>query len=235
MTDGGPLGPVPEPDAKDKLQQVAKAGMNLVPFAGGTAAELVDLVVTPSLERRRVAWWNKLGEAVQYVLDEGVDLDDLKEDEAFVSTVLHASRIAMGTHIEEKLELLKACIVNMAMPESPPDFLAMRFLRFVEELDPEHFLLLTYAIDPPGWYEANGLGKPNLYAGAPRTLLEQAGLGLGETVRNVALQDLHDRGLADTGSMGVMMTGSGAWGPFATALGHQLLDFVTLIDPSPEP
>ena len=48
------------------------------------------------------------------------------------------------------------------------DFMAMRLLLYVEELSPEHFLVIRYFADPAGWYETKGIARPNSTMGSPR-------------------------------------------------------------------
>ena len=46
----------PEPCIADALHALARSGLDALPYVGAACAELLTLVVTPSLERRRHEW-----------------------------------------------------------------------------------------------------------------------------------------------------------------------------------
>ncbi len=165
-------------------------------------------------------------EAIDELRERGLSIDALAADERFATVLIEASKTALGTHLEEKLQLLKNAIVHTALPDGPADFLTIRFLRWIDELSPEHFIMLTYARDPAGWFEAKGIEKPNLYMGGPASIMKEARVPVEGITREVVLRDLSDRALANTGGLNVTMTGEGAWQPWATDLGVQLADFV---------
>lgn len=119
---------------------IASAALQIVPLVGGPAAELIELVIGPSLGRRREEWFRKLAEVVDELrarLD-GFDPRDLDGNEQFVSSVLAASTIAMRAHREEKLEMLRNTLINGVLPGAPNEHEQMVFLRLVDELTPLH-------------------------------------------------------------------------------------------------
>jgi hypothetical protein len=200
-----------------------------VPF-GGAAAELFDVVLQPSLERRQEAWLAKLGEVVVELRKRQLDLADMVEDESFTTVAIQASRIALGTHLEEKLALLKACILNMAMPEAPDDFLALTFLRYVDELTPEHFLVLTYGRDPIMWFEQRGQKRNSYREASVRVpMMEADGLGASGLALDLILGDLSNRMLMQA-SASMTEHGDEVYRPLTTDLGNLLLDFVTVFE-----
>lgn len=219
--------PYPEPKLRDHLRVGADAAIAAVPL-GGSVVTLLDAVIAPSLAKRRDSWLRLLGERLDRLEEraDGFSVEDLADDELFVSAVMEASRIAVGTELEEKLTMLANCLERLAMPDRDiGDFLAMRFLAFVDELRPEHFLVLRYAADPRGWYEAHDVPKPRLFTGPRRSLLNEAGLPVAGDELDIVLRDLADRGLAPDG-WGPMVHEANLWDALATDLGRQLLDFV---------
>jgi len=196
----------------------------MVPIVGGAAVELVSAVFGPPLKRRQQKWFEKLADVVRTLQERDIAVDEPE----FVSAVAAASRIALGTHLEEKLTMLKAAIFHAAMPDRPADIMTMRFLRFVEELDPEHFVLLVFMRDPKGHFASNAIAEPNIAMGGLGSIYQQSGIAIENL--DLVRRDVTDRGLADGGSWNTMMTANGAWAPRTTDLGNQLLDFVTFID-----
>ena len=55
----------PSPTDVDTVQAVARVILAHVPIIGAPPAELLGLLVTPSLERRRQAWMEEVGEALR--------------------------------------------------------------------------------------------------------------------------------------------------------------------------
>jgi hypothetical protein len=185
----------------------------------------VQAVFGPPLARRQQLWFVEVADAIRILQEHDVPLDSPE----FVTAVAQASRIALGTHLDEKIAMLKAAIIHSALPDRPTDIVTARFLRFVDELDPEHFVLLAYLRDPAGHFERNNIPKPNLLMGGTGSVFAEARIEIPHL--DVVLSDLGQRGLADSGSWNTVMTNSGAWAPRTTALGNELLDFVTYIEP----
>jgi hypothetical protein len=130
--------PLPTPGVGDHVKVVAQAAVSLVPVAGGSAAVTLGAMIPSTLERRRRRWEAWIDRSLDELLGHKLDAEALCEDERFVTAVIHTTRIALGTHIEEKLQLLAGCLTSVAL-DPPSDFLTDRFLRWVEELSLEHF------------------------------------------------------------------------------------------------
>jgi len=217
--------PVPDARVLDHARRMIEAVVSEFPL-GGTLMAFFDTVVAPAQEKRRTAWLRELAEAVDELRNRGVDFDALAEDEAFVSAVFTASRIAMGTHLEQKLEQLKNCLLHMALDAGRDDFLDLRLFTYVDELHPEHFIVLDYLNDPIAWFERNGIERPNIYGGPGMEALRKAQLPISGMPLDLVLRDLSDNGLADTGGLGVMVTENAVFASHTTELGRELLAFV---------
>ena len=130
-----------------------------VPVWGGAGTELLEWILPASLEKRRARWLNLLNARLEAI--EG----SIRNDEAMVTFVLAATKAALGTHLEEKMDLLAACVASEADAVDHDAFAALRLLRHVEALDPEHFIALSALAGPVGdrllarWQHT---GKPDL-------------------------------------------------------------------------
>lgn len=222
--------------AAEAALTVAKVGLNLVPIVGGSAAELVESVVGPMLVRRRERWFEEVADAIRILQRQHVPVDS----EEFVTAVAHASRIALGTHLDEKLTMLKAAIIHSALPDRPTDVMTMRFLRFVDELDPEHFAVLAYLRHPGGHWDRHGMQRMALghkggaLARSPQGVLtEFAGLPVNREDIEVILADLVERKLLDPNRLESPFVAE-EWSAVTTPRGDQLLDFVTYVEPPGE-
>ena len=206
-------------------------GVSVVPVFGSPVAELIDLLIGPSLEKRRDEWIVQIRDAVQEISErlDGFDPRDLQNNEAFVTAVLTTSALALKTHQAEKLESFRHAIVNSVLPGAPEEFEQMTFLRFVDELTPTHVRMLTFLSDPVGWYERHGLQRPDLMTAGLWAVIEPAlpELGGKHERSNQILSDLMARGLMMSSTIGGMMSGASLWVPRISEFGQQFLAFIT--------
>jgi hypothetical protein len=121
----------------------AIARVILSAFPGGI--ELYNTVIGPEISKRYGEWSesldSKLMEAEQARDD--FRIEDLVDNESFVSTVLQATQSAMRSHQEEKLEALKNAVLNSALPTAPEEDKQAIFLNLIDEFTPLHLKMLS--------------------------------------------------------------------------------------------
>lgn len=195
---------------------------------GGLAVALLQELLAPQYAKRQAAWQAKLYEAFEELADRGVDVEELVERPEFVTAVNDASRIAMGEHLEEKLDMLKAVLVNAGLhdPGEFGDLWTVRYLRWIDELDPAHIVLMRFGLNPKGWFEANGQTAPDYYSAGRRAPLDQAGL-FPKDVVDLLLEDLGRLQLGGPGSG--MVTQHSVYDPWVTERGRRFLDWLTIV------
>lgn len=138
------IGPFPEANAKDRARLAFDALLGGVPYIGPGLEKLANEVVVPSLERRQSDWLNKLAEVVDELAEQGITVDVLAGNEEFVSSLSKAMRIALGTHLEEKVDYLKAALVHTASSGSGRDMVVYDYFDLIDRLEPEHVRLLLH-------------------------------------------------------------------------------------------
>ncbi len=140
----------------DHAHAVVRAALGSLPIGGSAAVELFNTIVTPPIERRRRAWMQSVGEALQHLQETAgsVDVARLSEDEAFVTLLLATTRIAIQNHAQEKLDALRNAVLNSACGRAPADEIRDAFLGFIERFTPLHIRLL--AIFSEGFVWGNG-------------------------------------------------------------------------------
>jgi hypothetical protein len=91
----GGLGPLPSPTKGEVAQALVKAGVSMVPLAGGPLAELVGLVLQPAIGRRRDVWLGQLETAIEELQQrpDAPSIEELSENELFVTVVLKFLRV----------------------------------------------------------------------------------------------------------------------------------------------
>jgi len=72
----------PKAKPADHLHSIIRAGMSAVPVFGGPGVELFNVLVTPSLEKRRQEWMDAVAEGLKKLEDAHESIiDELKTDE----------------------------------------------------------------------------------------------------------------------------------------------------------
>lgn len=211
----------PKSSKGDVGHALVKAGLSAVPVVGGPAVEIFQLLVQPPLERRRQQWMQQVGQKLLELEGKGLKLENLKENEQFISAVMQASAAALKTHKLEKLAALRNAILHIAKGEGPEETIQHLLLSFIDEFSEMHLRILAFAQapTPPSGMSIGGLGQvlenniPILQG--QRTLYEQL------------WKDLYLRGLVNTEGLNVTMSESGLAQSRTSPLGVSLLDFIT--------
>jgi hypothetical protein len=139
-----------EPSAGDYAHAGVRAGLSLAPVLGGPLAEFFSMVVAPPLEKRRDAWLievvNRLKKVEREV--EGFKIENLAQNEEFISTLLYATQVAMRTHHEEKLEALRNIVVNSALDITAEENIHLIFMNMIDRYTPLHILIIHFIENP---------------------------------------------------------------------------------------
>lgn len=136
--------PPTDKNATDYIHAAVKAAASAVPFAGGPLAVLFDSVFSAPLEKRKEAWLEQMGFAISELCAklDGMTPEKLSENEAFISTCLHASQIALRSHQQEKIIALRAAIMNSVLLVTLDEAKMGMFIRLVDDFSPLHLKIL---------------------------------------------------------------------------------------------
>jgi hypothetical protein len=211
---------LPKRSKGDVAHAVAKAGISALPIVGGPAAELFQFVVQPPLDKRRAEWMADVGEKLRSLEERGLKLEDLQNNPQFISTVMHASTIALRTHQQAKLDALKNAISHVAQRRGPDETMQHLFLDFIDSLTEAHLRILKVfdAPTPP-----LGLSMGSLSNVLEHNIPELRGRG---DLYDQLWRDLYGRGLVNTESLHGTISGSGLAQRRTTNLGLEFLRFI---------
>lgn len=119
------------------------------------ASEFMSALFDEPVKKRRTRWVEMM--ALRIVEMEAqlkeLKIENLPNNEKFVSALLQASNIAARTHQKEKLEALANAVMETAIPSSVDDDIQLMFIQLVDRLTPSHLALLDYFNDKFGWSE----------------------------------------------------------------------------------
>ena len=212
-----------------------RAGLSTAPFLGGPLAEFFSMIITPPLEKRRTDWlidiFTRLKQLEEKV--EGFKIENLAENEIFISTLLYATQVAMRTHLREKLDALKNAVINSAVKLPIDENLQLIFLNLVDRYTPWHLIILHFLDDPRKYGVRNNISYPSWSMGGTSAVLEFAMPELKgkRDFYDQIVRELFSNGLLNSDTfLHTTMTDQGMFASRTTAMGKQFLAFISLKD-----
>ena len=137
------LEPIKENKA-DYAHRFVKSALGAVPFAGTALGELFSVILPPSIESRREKWMNEISIVLNDLLEKNDNLiNELKDNEDFISLLLETSQLALKTHREEKLKLYSKALKN-SISIDIDFFVQETYIRYIEELNPNQIMILDF-------------------------------------------------------------------------------------------
>ena len=222
---------LPEKSTGDYVHTFVKAGLGSIPIAGAAAAELFAAIVTPPLEKRRNKWMNDIGEQLRELeIDKQIDLSTLSDNDIFITTVMHASQIAVRNHSLEKIKALENAISNAALPNPPEESKELLFLHYIDIFTVWHLRILHLFQNSQNWFILNQKKPPEFsFTSSYEQVLLSA---YPELENNRSLYDIIDRelneaGFFSDGGIHSMMSSSGAYQKRTTEFGDEFLKFIS--------
>lgn len=133
-------------------------------------------MITPPLEKRRNLWFKQVEKRLSVLegTKDTIDLEDLSNNEQFITALLSASQAAMRTHEEEKLEALCNAVLNTVTPNDISEDLQLVFLSLIDNLTGWHLRILKFFDNPGVWFKNNDIKLPSVHTGSPSAMLETA-------------------------------------------------------------
>jgi hypothetical protein len=223
---------VPTGSKGDVAQEIVKAAISAAPLVGGPAAEIFGMVIAPPLQRRQAAWMEEIAEGLKQLEGkvEGFKIENLKENEQFVSTVLAATQAAIRTHQQEKREALRNAVLNVAVGSGLDQDAEAIFLSLIDRYTAWHLRILRLFQNPLELGAAKGQRPENYYIGGSRARLLEAYYPDMQGQRqfyDITVSDLHAQGLLAIQDLQTMVTAQGMFQKATTDWGDRFLAFIT--------
>lgn len=230
---------VPEKNLEDLVYDLTIGGMGSIPFIGSTYSQLFAFLVQSPYEESLEAWRQEVTRELVEQREKISDLSPeaffraLQKNGNFFSIVMKATRIAIFEHQEEKREILKNVILNVAAGIDLEEDQQSIFLRFIEYLTPSHVDILRKQTDPMKVFRDDGLTEEEIKA-------KGRSVGIGGMWKQVFPEyidnmDLYDLLLDDLKSRNLITVENThvqgidkpvKWGKL-TIIGGQFVDFIS--------
>lgn len=213
------------PTAGDVAHTMTRAGLSLIPVVGGAAVEIFQSAMQSPLEARRGIWIQGLAERLLKLEEDGITLENLQQNEQFITAVLHATQAALHTHQSEKLAALRNAITNVAQDQSLDDTLLHVLLSHIDTLSAMHLRILKALRGPtfPAQWDVN---RDEMHSVSEVIVHNIPELQESE-ITNQLLVDLNARGLiAIDINAGIQHRHLSEQG-FITSLGERLIRLIT--------
>lgn len=208
----------------------AKTGLGSIPIVGALASEILGLIITPPLEKRRQKWMTEVGDKLKQLEDQDkIDLTTLASNEQFIDAVLIATSLAIKTCEDEKIKAFQNAILNTALGESPDKTKVQIFLTLLDNFTIWHIKILHFINNPKKWFADANIEPPRMLMGSLSSVLKRAFPELqGQTeLTDVIWRDLHDSGLHRTSDLKTSMSSDALLANRASDLGKEFLKFIT--------
>ena len=157
---------LPQPAFEDVAHAGRKGLVSMIPLVGGLGSELVGLLSSP-VALRRDAWLEDLERRLRDLESKvaGFRLEDLAQNDQFVSATLVATQGALKTHQKEKLDAFKNAVLNVALGKDANADRQGQFLALVDRFTAAHLTLLRFFQDPAGHFERKHITVPTVPVG----------------------------------------------------------------------
>ena len=199
------------------------------PVVGPAAEILFTEIIAPSLEKRRVEWMNDIADRLQKLEERGgLNLEDLQNNESFVTTLMQAIQAAIRDHQSEKREALRNAVVNAALPHAPEESLQQHFINLIDTFTVWHLRLLDLFSDPGAWFQRNNATLPSASSLEQLIMAAWSELQDHSDFLKVIVDELAAKGLFSSNGeiLRTMMTSHGVLGKRTTEMGDSFLKFI---------
>jgi len=219
-----------KPSVGDYAHAGVRAGFSTASFVGGPLAEFFSMVIAPPLEKRRDEWLIEIFGRLKQLEGrvEGFKIENLAQNENFISILLYATQVAMRTHQREKLDALRNAVINSAIRQPIDENLQLMFLNLVDRYTPWHLIILQFLDNPRGYGESRGIQYPSWGMGGTAKVLEHTFPELRgqRTFYDLIVKDLFSSGFLHSDTfLHTMLTDMFA--PETTEMGKQFLNFIS--------
>ena len=221
-----------KPTSGDYIHTGIKAAVSALPMVGGPIAEVFSRIFVPPLEKRRDALLIDLYTELKHIEETNAEfkIEDLANNDNFISVLMHAIQIVLRTHQEEKIEALKNVVINSISTSRVEESLQLIFLNLIDQYTPWHLKILKFLKDPVEYGRINGIKYPDWVMAGLGTAIEicYPDLKDKQDFYNLVIEDMISDGLLQKGGyVRASMTKSGVLASRTTEMGNLFLQYIS--------
>lgn len=215
---------------KDAIHLLLTGSTSLVPIVG----DIIKFIFEDPAMKRRDDWIQSLAERIQKLEENNIKIEDLKDNENFISAVFYASIIAVKTHSKEKHAILLNALTNTALITSADETKQIIFLNLINEFTELHILLLRFFRNPEFYIKSiYNNQSPQFFSSITSSYLnlflkQNDKLNITNEIIFLLTNFLHSNGLIsiDSQSISNSLTLNGLKEKRTTTLGDEFIDFI---------
>lgn len=215
----------PQPNEVDTARRAIEKLAERVPVLGPITVHVIAQFLVPGVERRREEWFKGLADDLDRLQEkiEGFRVEDLANNEAFVSATIQATRIAIGTHQSEKHKYLRNALLNVAKGTTSDDLKQQIFLNAIDAFSPAHVKAENLVWRGPGLirWDEHAIPMTHRNYGTAMGIVAPELKGQPSLIAAV-LADLRSRGFSNLNNPDLSFPQGG----IITNLGVEFLNFV---------
>lgn len=218
-----------ESERSEALHTTAKIVSGLLP-GGGSVYELFTAIVKPLHEKRREDWVREVTLQLHKLENEGrINMEQLSENEEFITVITKATILAQQTHQEEKIEALRNVVLNFATknPALNLDYETNDyFLSVLDSMNEIHIVLLKLFGDPQSMLSKQN--SSNQHYSSPKKLLYQLqpSFRAKDNLIDIFWKNLFEYGLVEERTLNEISSLESVYKSKLTNLGKKFLEMI---------
>lgn len=224
--------PVNKRSKGDYAHSLIKGLIGAIPIAGALSSEILSVIITPPLERRRNEWLveveNRLIELNESKL---IDLEDLRKNNHFIDIVIQTTSLALKTHEKDKFEAYKNILINTSLNIDIDQTIAKIYIHQLEKFTPLHLKILKFINNPQMYFESIKVKPKTNISGSLSQVIFQAfpELESQKELLNLVWNDLRSCGFHNFGDVQSSMSGTIVFTSRTTKFGKDFIEFIEQI------
>lgn len=142
----------PQPDDSETFRSALEKAIESVPVFGPATSVIMSRFWVPNGSRRLEEWLKDFADDFDRHC-KNCSVENLINDEAFISASIQVARMVVGTHQEEKRKYLRNALLNIAIGNARNETKQQIFLNAIEAFAPAHVktLNLIWRSTSPNW------------------------------------------------------------------------------------
>ncbi|MDR1165394.1 MAG: hypothetical protein LBO66_05900 [Deltaproteobacteria bacterium] len=125
-----------------KTLALLKGALGIIPIAGATCSELLGYFLQRPLQRRQEQWFEFIGQSLEDVIERLGTLEEIISNDNFIDMAIKATKIALTTTKQEKINALKNAVLNSTINNNFDEIKQQVFIALLDQFNEYHIEFL---------------------------------------------------------------------------------------------